>query len=394
MTAIFTRNVAPIDQDGVAQALLPFGQSTVLPVEAYTDPELFRWEQRHAFAGSWFCIGRDEELLPDGATGIGLTVGDVPVLLTRKDGVLRALANTCSHRGHELIEDGSTSRTQSLVCPYHAWRFNLDGGLAGAPRMQEVAGFHPLQLGLRQLPLTIWHGWVLVNATGNAAPFDEHAGELESLVTNYHGSELRLGARREYILRANWKVIIENYHECYHCTLIHPELCVVTAPDSGDNQYRPGAWVGGTMDLRDGAETMSLDGRSLGVPIDGAPPRQVGYFGIFPNLLLSLHPDYVMAHRLIPVAEDQTRIECSWLFPPEAFERDGFDPSYASDFWDVTNMEDWPACESVQRGMVSPHYRPGPLAPGESGVHHWITMIGRLYQGIPPHRKPSLDQAV
>ena len=385
MTAIFTGEPAPIDHAQVSHALRPFGESTVLPIAAYTDPEIFRWEQRNAFAGSWYCAGREQDLLQGGVTQAGITIGDIPVLLTRTGGVLRALANTCTHRGHELIPDGVSSRARSLVCPYHAWRFGLDGGLATAPRMREVPCFEPSQLGLTPLPLVIWHGWVLVNATADAAPFSDHAGELDALVAPYRCARLRLGARREYVVRANWKVIVENYHECYHCSLIHPELCRVTLPDSGANEDRPGAWIGGAMDLRDSAQTMSLDGRSLGVPIDGAPSRHVAYYGLFPNLTVSLHPDYVMTHRLIPIAVDQTRIECSWLFPPEAFDRPGFDPAYARDFWDVTNREDWPACESVQRGLASSHYRPGPLAPGESAVHQWVTMIGRLYEGIPPH---------
>jgi Rieske 2Fe-2S family protein len=351
---------------------------------------VFRWEQRNAFAGSWFCVGRDAELLQDGVSQAGITIGDVPVLLTRTGGVLKALANTCTHRGHELVADGESTRAKSVVCPYHAWRFTLDGQLAQAPKMSEMANFDAACLGLPELPLVTWHGWVMVNATGTAAPFADHVGDLESRVARYHCADLRLGARTEYLLRANWKVIAENYHECYHCSLIHPELCVVSAPDSGDNEDLPGAWVGGTMDLRENAETMSLDGASLGLPITGAPARQVAYYGLFPNLLLSLHPDYVMAHRFIPLAEDQTRVECSWWFPPAAFDRPGFDPSYARDFWDITNQEDWTACESVQRGLVSPHYRPGPLAPGESAVHHWVTMLGRLYQGTPPH-KPADD---
>ncbi len=385
MSALFTRARAPINHVEVGRALAPFGESTVLPVAAYTDPQIFRWEQRNALASSWYCAGRESELLQDGVTQAGITIGDVPILLTRNGGVLRALANTCSHRGHELVPDGRIGRTHSLICPYHAWRFTLEGDLAGAPRMREVPCFDPGGLGLAQLPLVICHGGVMVNATGDAAPFSQHAGVLDARVAPYRGAELRVGARRTYVLQANWKVVIENYHECYHCSLIHPELCMVTLPDSGANEDLPGAWCGGTMDLREGAETMSMDGRSLGVPIDGAPAGQVAYYGLFPNLLLSLHPDYVMAHRLTPIAEDQTNIECSWLFPPAAFERPGFDPAYARDFWDVTNLEDWPACESVQRGLVSPHYRPGPLAPGESAVHHWISMIGRLYQGMPPH---------
>ena len=103
---------------------------------------------------------------------------------------------------------------------------------------------------------------------------------------------------------------------------------------------------------------MSLDGASHGVPLPDVDPRLVRYLGLFPNLLVSLHPDYVMTHRLEPLAPDRTRVECEWLFPAEVT-----DPAYAVDFWDVTNRQDWAACESVQRGVSSPHFVPGPLAP-------------------------------
>ena len=130
------------------------------------------------------------------------------------------------------------------------------------------------------------------------------------------------------------------------------------------------------MDLRDEADTMSLDGRSTGRPIEGADPRRVLYLGLLPNLLLSLHPDYVMTHRLEPLSPGLTRIECSWYFPGE-----GIDPSYAVDFWDRTNRQDWAACESVQRGISSPHFRPGPLAPNEDAVHQFVTTVARGYLG-------------
>ena len=138
------------------------------------------------------------------------------------------------------------------------------------------------------------------------------------------------------------------------------------------------------MDLRDGMDTMSLDGTSGGVPLRGLDAqglRTVIYVNIFPNVLLSLHPDYVMTHRLIPVAADRTTIECTWAFAPEAVAKPGFDPSYAVDFWDITNKQDWSACESVQRGLASPHASPGPLSPVEDAVYSYVTSIARGYLG-------------
>jgi Rieske 2Fe-2S family protein len=138
------------------------------------------------------------------------------------------------------------------------------------------------------------------------------------------------------------------------------------------------------MELRDGAETMSLTGHSSGRTIAGVDPQRVEYLGLLPNLLISAHPDYVMTHRLVPQAPDRTWIECSWYFvDPDT------DPTYAVEFWDITNRQDWGACESVQRGLASPHFRPGPLAPNEDAVHQFVSTIGRGYLGQPMHQTES-----
>ncbi|MEP7025699.1 MAG: RHO alpha subunit C-terminal catalytic domain-containing protein, partial [Actinomycetota bacterium] len=199
--------------------------------------------------------------------------------------------------------------------------------------------------------------------------------------------------RHDYDSTANWKILAENYHECYHCPIIHPELCAVSPPKSGENYESDGSWIGGWMELREGMTTMSLDGVSHGVPLRGLDAqglRSVIYISVFPNVLISLHPDYVMTHRMIPVEVGRTKIECTWAFAPEALERPGFDPGYAVEFWDLTNRQDWGACESVQRGLSSPHARPGPLSPEEDAVYQFVTLVARGYQGervwdIPSH---------
>jgi Rieske 2Fe-2S family protein len=366
----------PLADELLEPALLPFGESTMLPAEAYTSPDVLAWERRHFFAASWVCLGRVEAVFTEGRTQMATTVGDVGVLLSRgAAGQVAAFANTCRHRGHELLPDGGTSVKRAVVCPYHAWSYDLSGALIAAPGFREVASFDPAAHGLVGLPAELWHGWVFVNALGTAVPLAGHVGGLEGLVAPYAPERLVLGATHEYVVAANWKVITENYHECYHCPLIHPELCEVSPPASGSNFDLPGVWVGGTMDLRDGADTMSLTGHSDGVPIEGVDPRVVLYLGLLPNLLLSLHPDYVMTHRMTPLAPDRTRVECAWYFVST-----DVDPAYAVDFWDTTNRQDWDACESVQRGLASPHFRPGPLAPNEDAVHELVTTIARGYR--------------
>ena len=228
----------------------------------------------------------------------------------------------------------------------------------------------------------MWGGWIFVNASGDAQPLSAHLGTVFSLMEDYEPERLFLGKAHSYDIEANWKIIVENYHECYHCTEIHPELCSVSSPGSGEDYERTGTVIGGSMELLPHAETMSLDGKSLGVPfrkLTAQRRREVYYLELFPNLLLSVHPDYVMVHRLEPRAADATFVECSWYFPPEAREKPGFSPSYAADFWDLTNRQDWAACESVQRGVGGPGYRQSPFSSQERIVHQSMAMVARGY---------------
>ncbi len=381
----------PFDPVDLEPALRPFGQSRMLPRDAYTSPRVFAFEQERFFAGSWTCVGREGDLEAAGAQR-AVRVGGAGVLLVRgTDGRVRAFANTCRHRGHELLGVGEQTTRRTVLCPYHAWTYDLDGSLRVAPGFRDHREFRPGEHGLVELPLESWHGFLFVNGSGDAPPFAEHVGALDELVAPYQPARLVPLASHAYDLACNWKVVLENYHECYHCPLIHPELCQVSPPASGDNFELNGAWVGGTMDLKDHAVTMSLDGHSDGVPIPGLDAerlRTVAYLGLFPNLLLSLHPDYLMTHLVEPLGPDLSHVVCTWYFPPEATERPGFDPAYAVEFWDRTNRQDWAACESVQRGMASPHFQPGPLAPAEDAVYHVVTMIARAYLGERPSASP------
>ena len=159
----------------------------------------------------------------------------------------------------------------------------------------------------------------------------------------------------------------------------------MSPPDSGENIELPGDWVGGWMDLREGAATMSFDGESHGTTITGLSEqeqRTVMYVVVFPNLLISLHPDYVMTHTMRPTRPRDARSSsargCS---RPRPIATPGFDPSYAVDFWDLTNRQDWAACESVQRGLTSEHAIPGPLAPDEDGVYQFVSRVAQGYLG-------------
>jgi Rieske 2Fe-2S family protein len=309
------------------------------------------------------------------------------VLLSWDGDVLHAFANTCRHRGHELVPAGGSTHRRSIVCPYHAWTYDLGGRLRAAPGFRGADGFDSLdpdRHSLVELPVERWHGWLFVHALspldagGPQVDFAAHVGALEDIVGPYAPESLVLADRHTYEVAANWKVLAENYHECYHCPLIHPELCQVSPPTSGDNYDLPGAWVGGSMDLRDAMSTMSLTGEGAGPPIPGVSLRRVEYVHLLPNLLISTHPDYVMTHRLVPLSPERTWVECSWYMVSV-----GRDASRAVEFWDLTNRQDWSACESVQRGLASPHFRPGPFAPNEDAVQRLVAMIGGAYLGRP-----------
>ena len=177
--------------------------------------------------------------------------------------------------------------------------------------------------------------------------------------------ELRLGRRIVYDVKANWKLIIQNYNECLHCPNLHPALNQLSHYLSGENEPLNAAYMGGRMDLRPGVETLSVDGMCRRARLPDLSPddrRRVYYYAIFPNLLLSLHPDYMMVHTLWPIAPDRTVNVCEWHFHPSELARPDFDASDAIDFWDMTNRQDWHVCELSQAGIASRAYTPGPYS--------------------------------
>jgi len=371
---------ALLDAALLESVLAPFGSSRTLPAVAYLSDDVLAFERAKFFDGSWVCVGRAADLANPGDQR-AVTVGTETILLVRDVDAVRAYYDVCPHRGHELLPTGEEAARPIVTCPYHAWSFTLDGTLRGTGRAG-AGGADPDGLGLRPVPMVGWHGWLFVNAGADAAPFDDHVGDLDAVVAPYGADGLVAAASSEYEVAANWKLLVENYHECLHCPSIHPELCKVSPPASGRSVDGAGAWVGGPMDLAPHAETMSDDGRSRGEGLAGLDERgrrEVQYLQLFPSLLLSLHPDYVLTHRIEPLSPGRSLVRCQWLFPPEAVARPGFDPAYAVDFWDRTNRQDWRACESLQRGVASRGFRPGVLTDREHDVYRFVTMVAAGY---------------
>ncbi|HKX75503.1 MAG TPA: aromatic ring-hydroxylating dioxygenase subunit alpha [Acidimicrobiia bacterium] len=377
---------APLSPTALDQLLLPFGESRTLPAAAYRDPEMFNWETEHIFAGGWVCLGRVDDLLAPGQIR-AVDHGPESFLLTRdNNGDVYGFSNVCRHRGHPLLEPGEPRDARLIRCPYHSWTYRLDGNLRQAPTLTQAPAFDPSEWPLHRVRVGEFLGWLFLDLSGEAPDLPATFGNLVEVLAPYQPLRLRLAARHSYEVAANWKLIVENYHECYHCTSIHPTLCQVTPVDSGRDIAPSGLWCGGTMVLKDHAATMSMTGESFGVnfpQLSEEQLRQVLYVGLWPNLLVSPHPDYVMTHRVVPLAAERTWVECDWLFPQEAWDLPEFDPSYAVDFWDLTNREDWRACENVQRGTRQRGFAPGPLSPWESTIYQFLWMVGTAYRGEP-----------
>jgi len=212
----------------------------------------------------------------------------------------------------------------------------------------------------------------------------EWLGDLVPHLDRFDLGALRVAHTETYEVDANWKFLAENYSECYHCPGIHPQLNKLTPYDLGGDFSPAGPWQGGWMDLVDDAETMALDGghragRPAMAGITELDDRRVYYYLVWPSTFISIHPDYVLVHRLVPAGADHTRIVCDWLFEPSTIAAPGFDPSDAIGFWDLTNRQDWHVCELQQRGTRSRSWVAGRYSNQEPSVHAFDLMCVDRY---------------
>jgi Rieske 2Fe-2S family protein len=249
--------------------------------------------------------------------------------------------------------------------------------------MDEVPEFEKTKYSLHSVNLGIWEGFIFVNLANDAMPLEKWFAPLAGKFSHWNLSRLRSVQRVEYDVRANWKLMFENYSECYHCPGVHPMLSKVSPYDSAENDLTEGPFLGGFMRINKG-RSLTMSGKTCALRIEHPPSRSYGeageqdegvervfYYSIFPNMLLSMHPEYVMVHQLWPQSPERTLIVCDWFFHPDAAERDDFNPEDAIEFWDVTNKQDWHVCELSQQGIASRAYQPGPYSSRESIPAAW-----------------------
>ncbi len=353
----------------------------MLPPAAFADPGVLAWEIEHLYGG-WICLGH-ASLVAEPGKYLMREIGQTSVFaVAGDDGAPRVFLNTCRHRGSRLVEESEGQVRRRIQCPYHAWSYGLDGSLAAAPHMDEVEDFDRSCFGLIEISSAVVAGLLLADLSGEAGDPLAHVGDFGDRMAGWRLADLERAGSRAYEVNANWKAIAENYNECLHCPGVHPELNALSDYRSGSSQSGPGAWCGGSMELNDGAETMGRDGHLQRPPIQGLDPSEhssIYYFALFPNALLSLHPDYVMLHTLWPRAVDRTDVICEWYFEPRTIEADGFDPSDAIDFWDQVNREDWRVCELTQKGVRARGYTAGRYSADEGDVHAFDAMVAERY---------------
>jgi Rieske 2Fe-2S family protein len=344
-----------------------------LPQRYFVSPEIFTEEQQKIFSKQWVFVGHQSQLAEAGDYFLNEVAGESLIVTTDQRSTIRAFYNVCRHRGSRLIENRDGQLSAAIQCPYHAWTYGLDGRLIGAPHMSDVPEFNKNDYSLRPVNIALWEGFIFVNLADSPALPEEWFAPLAGKFSRWNLPSLCSARQIDYDVRANWKLIFQNYSECYHCLGVHPELSKISPHDSSENDLTEGPFLGGFMRIASD-KSLTMSGHTCALPVGDFGDedfRFVFYYSIFPNMLLSLHPDYVMVHQLLPQSPERTLIFCNWFFHPEAFEREDFKPEDALEFWDMVNKQDWHVCELSQQGIASRAYKPGPYSARESIPAAW-----------------------
>ncbi|KJY46840.1 2Fe-2S ferredoxin [Streptomyces sp. NRRL S-444] len=362
---------------------LPESLIATLPGEYYTAPAIFLLEQERIFETMWFCVGRSSELAKPGAFRT-VDVGRESILVTRaRDQAIRAWFNVCRHRGAKLCTEQTGEVRRAFQCPYHAWTYGLDGRLIAAPNLTKMPDVGRTEFGLVPVSVREWLGYVWVCLADSPPSFEEQVmgaaverlGDTES-IERYGIEDLEVGRRIVYDVKANWKLIIENFMECYHCATIHPELTEVL-PEFADG-YAAQYYVGHGAAFGEGIQGFTVDGsEGLDRIPTVSPDQDRRYYAITvrPQVFVNLVPDHVIFHRMYPVAADRTIVECDWLYLKDVVEG-GKDVSRSVELFDRVNRQDFAACERCQPAMSSRTYaKGGVLVPSEHHIgafHDWV----------------------
>ena len=339
----------------------PFERARAMPKAVYTSADFLALEQRHIFAAEWLCAGRADGL-PEVGDYLTMEIAGEPVIVLRdRDGALRAMSNVCRHRMSTLLT--GRGNTRAIVCPYHAWTYNLDGTLRGAPAMTLNDGFCREQIALPQVRCVEWQGWIMVTLNPDAPPPAERLAEVDALVGHLGMDRYRETFREEFRWNTNWKVLAENFMESYHLPACHhgtiggaSKLEEMVCPEGLEAfNYH---WI-----VKNDSVPLALAHPS-NTTLQGQDRRITWLLAIYPSLLITLTPGYFWYLSLTPDGPGGVRVlfgggmSPEWLADPEA-------PAHLARvraLLDEVNVEDKGCTEKVYRGLCAGLSEPGPLS--------------------------------
>ncbi len=357
------------------------GQSMSLRAEAYTDPKWHTADQQGIFARTWQWVCHAEKLAQPGSY-VAATVAEMPVLIVRdRSRNLRAFYNVCKHRAHELMSGSGTTRT--LVCPYHAWTYDLTGALVGARRTDRMESFEKSEICLDRVQVEEFCGFVYVNLDPAAQPLAQQAPDLAAEIMERAPDIERLthAKRLHYDIRTNWKNVVDNFLECYHCHVAHKEFVSLVDMDTYDVRTH-GIW----------SSHFAEAGRSANAAYDvsGATVTEHSVWWLWPNTCLMRYPGRgnFMVLQMIPAGPGRTRETLDFFL--ESTEPNEAEKQSVAYLDEVLQVQDIRLVESVQRGMETPAFDQGRIVhdperrPGlsEHGVHHFHGLVLDAYRAL------------
>jgi len=386
----------------------------------YVDPGVFEEDMRRIFHTSWLFAGHSCEI-PEPGDYFVLPVGDEELIILRdKQGEVRAHFNVCRHRGSRIATE-PRGRSRALVCPYHQWVYALDGCLTNARLMGE--DFDANEHRLRSAHVRGLAGLIFVCLAPEPPDFDSFFQDVEPQLRPHGLERAKIVARDSYEVRANWKTVIENNRECYHCRVSHPEFCMSNYDLGlpGDSRSEEGydatlqqsysrwrvlglspnevSFPGGSpyrvsrLPLKEGFLTESLNGRLVAPLMGDLTDPRTGSLRLItlPNLWAHANCDYAMTTGLLPVGPELTRVEVCFLVREDAEEDRDYDTEQVAAVWRATSEQDWELCENNYAGIKSVAYEPGPLSKvTEGSVEQFLQWyMDQLDDGWQPRRDPT-----
>ncbi len=351
-------------------------RSYTLPARYYTDPDVFEREKVAIYFRTWQYVCHVEELADVGHYVTHEILDQSIAIVRGKNDELWAFCNVCSHRAHRLLDGKGTVTAKTMTCPYHAWAYRLDGSLRSARGSERVASFNPDEFCLRQVQVEVFCNLVFVNLDPDAPSLKSQTGELEEEIRGYVPDLDKLTKAGDcgFELEANWKVVIENFNECYHCPSAHPAFASLI--DMETYRIETGA-------IHSTHHSRARTGTNRAYDYEGEGARNDGvFFVLWPNLMIWVMPGRGNLGLLqaMPTDTELTRERFDiFLLEPKPNEQE---QQYIDYFRDVLNPEDIGLVQNVQKGLHQMGYNQGRFIVdagrtdiSEHAVHHFQTLV-------------------